>query len=443
VEAVEVAEVALRVVEAEHAAHTLAGSLAVGRDCPVCLRPVERVPDHPTPPGLEEAARRLERAREGLVEAEGRNAAAATRLASCRATLAQVDDDLATIETVLEGRPDATAAERLRLEHTRAAEAAAEARAGERTRRAALDEARRLLDHRRIEEASARKRFTAERDRLADLGPPEPGQDDLAEDWRAFAVWAGEAARERRITLTSLETAAAGLVERAAAAHHDLTVRIEAAGVSVGGEPLEGVVRAAAEARQRVEAIRADRARAETTSQRLAVVRRAGEVARAMAGHLSARGFESWLMEEAMVALVDGANRLLAELCGEAYSLRADTREFQVVDHRNADEIRGVKTLSGGETFLVSLALALSLAEHIGSHAPAGIARLESIFLDEGFGTLDAESLETVAAVIQELGASGRTVGIVTHVKELAEMVPVRFEVTRNPSGSVVRRVET
>jgi exonuclease SbcC len=74
--------------------------------------------------------------------------------------------------------------------------------------------------------------------------------------------------------------------------------------------------------------------------------------------------------------------------------------------------------------------------------AGGGNARLESIFLDEGFGTLDGETLDLVASVIQELGASGRTVGIVTHVAELAEMVPTRFEVTRSAAGSQVERID-
>ncbi len=110
-------------------------------------------------------------------------------------------------------------------------------------------------------------------------------------------------------------------------------------------------------------------------------------------------------MEEALAALVAGANGLLDELADGAYSLEVVRRDFRVVDHRNANEARLVKTLSGGETFLVSLALALSLAEQLASMSVHGGSRLESVFLDEGFGTLDTETLDTVAHVIQELGA--------------------------------------
>ena len=80
-----------------------------------------------------------------------------------------------------------------------------------------------------------------------------------------------------------------------------------------------------------------------------------------------------------------------------------------------------MRTLSGGETFQASLALALALSDELAdARRRARAARLESIFLDEGFGTLDAETLETVAATIENLGAGDRMVGIVTHVPELA-----------------------
>ena len=114
--------------------------------------------------------------------------------------------------------------------------------------------------------------------------------------------------------------------------------------------------------------------------------------------------------------------------------------DLRVFDAFNGEE-RDVQTLSGGETFLVSLALALALADQIAELAAGGAVRLESIFLDEGFGSLDADTLETVAAAIEELGAQGRVVGVVTHVRELAERLPVRYEVRKGPSGSTVDRV--
>jgi exonuclease SbcC len=162
-------------------------------------------------------------------------------------------------------------------------------------------------------------------------------------------------------------------------------------------------------------------------------------VASALAGHLKANGFEQWLMAGAITDLVGGANDLLSQLSDGGYSLHSDdSGSFSIVDHRNADEMRSVSTLSGGETFLVSLALALSLAETLAAKGGAG---LDAIILDEGFGTLDDESLDTVASVLEELAGRGLMVGVITHVKELASRAPDRYEVVRGPAGADVRRV--
>jgi exonuclease SbcC len=168
------------------------------------------------------------------------------------------------------------------------------------------------------------------------------------------------------------------------------------------------------------------------------------QVADALAVHLAANRFEKWLLDEALHQLVAGASTTLSELSGGAYTLTVDGRSggFGVVDHTNAAQVRSARTLSGGETFLASLALALALADQMAGLAVAGAARLESLFLDEGFGTLDAETLDVVAAALDELGARGRMVGVVTHVRELAERLPVRFEVRKVGGASTVQRVE-
>ena len=172
--------------------------------------------------------------------------------------------------------------------------------------------------------------------------------------------------------------------------------------------------------------------------------REAQQVAEALAGHLAANRFEKWLLDEALHQLVEGASERLSELSGGAYMLAVDARSggFGVVDHTNASQVRSARTLSGGETFLASLALALALADQVAGLAAAGAARLESLFLDEGFGTLDPDTLDVVAAALDDLGARGRVVGIVTHVRELAERLPVRFEVRKVGGSATIERVE-
>ncbi|TMQ09038.1 MAG: hypothetical protein E6J90_38830 [Deltaproteobacteria bacterium] len=93
--------------------------------------------------------------------------------------------------------------------------------------------------------------------------------------------------------------------------------------------------------------------------------------------------------------------------------------------------------LSGGETFLTSLALALQLSEQI--QRAAGAVRLDSLFIDEGFGTLDPETLATVSDAIQQLGRGHRMVGIITHVQDLTSALPARIEVVRGSDGSRIK----
>jgi exonuclease SbcC len=94
--------------------------------------------------------------------------------------------------------------------------------------------------------------------------------------------------------------------------------------------------------------------------------------------------------------------------------------------------------LSGGETFLASLALALGLAEVV--TARAGGVRLDTLFIDEGFGSLDADTLELAMRTLDELRQGGRTVGVISHVEAMKEQLPAQLVVEATPRGpSVVR----
>lgn len=112
---------------------------------------------------------------------------------------------------------------------------------------------------------------------------------------------------------------------------------------------------------------------------------------------------------------------------------------LQVVDHNMADEIRGVHNLSGGERFLVSLALALGLA----SMSSGRGVRVESLFIDEGFGALDSSSLAMAISVLEQLQATGRRVGVISHVEELKERIAVRVEIVPLGGGRSSIRVLT
>jgi DNA repair protein SbcC/Rad50 len=139
--------------------------------------------------------------------------------------------------------------------------------------------------------------------------------------------------------------------------------------------------------------------------------------------------------------LIHEANRHLANL-HPRYELQRPPGSdliLQVIDHNMADEVRGVHNLSGGERFLVSLALALGLASMSSSR---GI-KIDSLFIDEGFGALDSTNLAMAVSVLEQLQATGRRVGVISHVDELKERIAVKVEVFPVGSGRSIVQVVT
>jgi len=131
--------------------------------------------------------------------------------------------------------------------------------------------------------------------------------------------------------------------------------------------------------------------------------------------------------------MISHANRQLRKM-SDRYILLRDPREplaLQVIDNYQAGEIRSTRNLSGGESFLVSLALSLGLSA-MASHN----VRVDSLFLDEGFGTLDEEALDTALQTLAELRQDGKLIGIISHVPVLQDRIDVRIQVQPGPGGN-------
>jgi DNA repair protein SbcC/Rad50 len=175
---------------------------------------------------------------------------------------------------------------------------------------------------------------------------------------------------------------------------------------------------------------------------KLEQLRRDAALYGALADLLQANKFREWFLGEAMLLLAHAASTRLETLDPDRrYGLDVAGGEFVVVDHWQADAARSPETLSGGETFVASLALALALAEQLPRIQTAAAGALESLFLDEGFGTLDTHTLDPVMSALDELRAEDRLVGIITHVPELAQRIETRIEIDKSPQGSTLRVV--
>ncbi|NMH95755.1 AAA family ATPase [Pseudonocardia acidicola] len=391
------------------------------------------------------AVRAFEGAEQTAAARRGEETAAARAEQAARSDLDALDDRIGRLRAALETAPsDAEAARELaRLDTLDAAVRAADAEL--RAARSARSAADTALAEVNRDVTAAWDTLRAARDPLVVLGAPAATGDDLLAAWTTLADWATAAGAERAGRLPAAESAVAAARDghdglgRALAddlAGHDVPARAPL-GETAPAAVAEALARARAareriaERRDEAATLRADRAEAETAQQ----------VAKMLGNLLRSDGFPRWLVASALDVLVADASASLAELSGGQFELTHADGEFLVVDHADADAHRPVKTLSGGETFQASLALALALSAQMSTLAAEGAARLDSIFLDEGFGTLDEANLEVVASTLENLANQGdRMVGVITHVPALAERVPVRYAVSRDRrTASVVR----
>ena len=158
----------------------------------------------------------------------------------------------------------------------------------------------------------------------------------------------------------------------------------------------------------------------------------------------------TWVLQARFEEVLVFANERLSQMSSGRYELirvAEETSRYRrrkglglaVVDHLGHERTRDPRTLSGGETFYVSLSLALALADVVS--AESGGVSLETLFIDEGFGTLDADTLQTVMTEIDHLHDGGRTVGIVSHVAELRDQIAERIVVRRVASGGSTLKV--
>jgi exonuclease SbcC len=450
--ALDTADQHLERVRDANRAHALRNHLRPGDPCPVCGNPVGDLLERSTPPEFEAANTARKQAASELSGAEAlrrqaeqkRERAAATAAERARTVTAQREEladatDAATAAAQLETVRAARARQRAAAQTARAARAALE------TARTATATSARATE-------AAWARYAEQRDALVARGltPPSPIASDAAASWLALLEWVRATRPEHVAAAAAARTEIAELSEAIRVQIAPIADQVTGIGVArpTGDADLESLGAALDRTEQRDAQERArllERHRqAAAIEDRIAQHRERSAVAGLLGKLLRSDRFIDWLVTEAFGTLIESASQTLGQLSGGQYSLRlSDQNEFEVIDHVNADATRPIRTLSGGETFQASLALALALSDRLTELAAEGAPRLEAIFIDEGFGTLDPESLDTVASSIELLGTSGRMVGVVTHVRELAERVPVRFEVRKDSNRSRVEMVTT
>ncbi len=144
------------------------------------------------------------------------------------------------------------------------------------------------------------------------------------------------------------------------------------------------------------------------------------------------RNFAQGLTFEIMIS---HANRQLQKMTDRYLLIRDEAQplELNVIDNYQGGEVRSTKNLSGGESFIVSLSLALGLSQMASKNV-----RVDSLFLDEGFGTLDEESLETALETLGSLQQDGKLIGVISHVPALKERIGTQIQITTSTGGRSV-----
>lgn len=436
----------------------LARELKAGQPCPVCGStahpcPAQITPETVTRQALEQAAQRRE-------TAEKAQSDAATRLAANQAALDEREDRLRALKIGADETQQRLAA-RIDAAHQAAAD-----------RQRAIDAARsayQALDKRKTAAQSA---VDAAQKQLAALEKDLRAQTEAFEQKRAAHGFEDEASyRLAKRTNADIER-----LDREIR-NYDEQKRTLAAQTHELEDKLSGRQRTDLTALQNRRAAALDRqAKAENAEK--AMVRKLTlhesaerEIRQANAAIQKKRGkwqiiqelytccagiaagnprakltFEAYVQQYYFRFVVAAANKRLTRLTDGMFTLRvmreAANRvsqsglDLEVLD-RSTGQARDVSTLSGGESFLASLALALGLSDAVQSQS--GQIRMDAMFIDEGFGSLDENALRSSIDVLLELADGKRLIGIISHVQELEERIDKQIVVTKTPNGSTVR----
>jgi exonuclease SbcC len=447
----------VRQARLEGMAAEMAGALAVGACCPVCgsCDHPQKAPGRDGTPdeAAEKAAQRAAddaAATEHLRDVEVRDLASRLQTAVERVDVTPAD--LAAEGAALTASAERLSAEAAGLE----AEldgydelAATPYAQRERAARAALE----ALDGLAAAERTATEAETALTGALVDAGFDRAEEAVAAAlDQRAYDALAGRVAdHDRRLAAVTSVLDETGADEVAAAPTPDL----------------EGLERTHRDALDALGAARAQHSAWAARAQRLgslvadldaalaawAPVRDELELVTALSGFVEGRSADNrlqmrlsaYVLAYRLSQVVDAANARLSRMSDQRYSLEhtgrrgaGETRGGLSLLVRDdwSGEARDPATLSGGETFVVSLALALGLADVVTQEA--GGADLDTLFVDEGFGSLDADTLDDVMDTLDSLRDGGRVVGVVSHVAEMRDRIPVQLLVTKSRRGSTV-----
>jgi DNA repair protein SbcC/Rad50 len=442
---------ALHDAHAVDMAQSLRSSLVAGEPCPVCEQAVAVIPQKGAPAGIDAAESALSEAAAVATEARESASRAAAAVAGAEADLGAAAERLGDAETALASRQEAVAAaeesladltaqvverigegdpaERLAEIRTTLNEAAAGLRAAQEAEslaRRSVDEARAVRDDTRgrlDDLRSALSRLVGRLGADVDIGDSAGSLEEALVTVRTHWL-------ERRGAAKEMREAA----ERdAASARLTRTELLEGAGLAAGDDIVQVTTEAARDATAlgtEVALIEKRLAELDRLDEREAALLDQAALLERLHADLRPSAFLEFVLEERRRTLADLAGEHLEALTAGRYRF-SDDGAFDLVDVTAAEGRRSPASLSGGETFLASLALALALAEIVGRQG----GRLDAFFLDEGFGSLDPEHVELAMDGVERLvtGGADRLVVVVSHVEAMRDRIEDLIVLSRHP----------
>ena len=392
-------------------------------------------------PGVEEA---IGQERTRLGELEGRRADAAASLARARAAL---DEERAALERARGQVAEHAPGGRTIAESIKESEALASSFS-------ALLEAASTWSGACEQEESARAEFVAQ---LGRSGLPSDGDswrgalvdEDLLDSYEARVSAHGQQLFALRQALASQEAERAGGLDAPDVEGARERARASARARVAAHQRVGSLEQCARELGSAVESLASCVDELRAARQEAGPVRRLADIAAASSPeNLAATPLSAWVLVSRLEEVLRATNPRLAAISSGRYELvavpddgtqsRKSGLGLRIVDH-DTDTERSARTLSGGETFYTSLALALGLADVV--TAEAGGVELRTVFIDEGFGSLDAHTLSLVMDQLHQLRDGGRCVGVVSHVEEMASQIPDQVRVRPLPAGGSSLRV--
>jgi exonuclease SbcC len=428
-------------LHATHAAHGLRQHLGPGDPCPVCEQTIKTVPKGKEPAAFKTIDDRVAAAKTAAQGASAAVRAAGEALTSAKHELSTTERSLGELQeeaTTLDGEVIAVIGKATDPlgEVEKRKTSLQEAREAVERLESDLNEASEELQGFEETELKVKEIRDAAYDDLVHIASVlkrprldrKAAVDELAKASETFSALIDAQLREANKKLVELGDARGALEKEIATLHAE-------AGLAPG-DTVEIVLAAAQENRgalnTTIKQLQDAIERSKELVDQLKTVKEQIGVYETLFSDLANTKFVDFLLEDKRRMLSELASAQLFEMSGR-YRFD-DEGTFKVIDGFNADSQRGVDSLSGGETFLASLSLALGLAESVTRHG----GRLQCFFLDEGFGSLDPDSLQKALDGIERIATHGRLIGLVSHVQGVSERVVDKIELDRDEDGMTI-----